>query len=83
MWLRFAREAGADVGEEQHELDVAAGDALLEREPAQRRDEQVGLARAGPAVEEEALRRRVAAELRGRSPRRPPWRATWLGRPGA
>src|SRR6266545_4833068 len=25
-------EAGADVGEEQHELDVAGGDALLERE---------------------------------------------------
>src|SRR6266545_6832717 len=57
------REAGLDVREEQHELHVARGDPLLEREVAQRRDEEVRLPGAGAAVEEEPLRRLAPAEL--------------------
>ena len=62
-------EAGPDVREQQHELDVAAGHALLQRQPAQRRGQEVGLAAAGPAVEEEALGWPGRSGTCGRSPR--------------
>ena len=65
MWLRFASKPARMSERSSMNSTYRPAIALLEREVAQRRDEEVRLARAGAAVEQEPLRRRVLAELAG------------------